>query len=199
LGLGELIVSPSWKYLHLVQRGDAAVATGDDGQPAEMLSVAYYHSPAGWLKIEASDTGVRTLRFCDDAPAQMTIHVNPVLQDCIRQLDEYFSGKRFTFDVPIELSGTEFQLSVWRELLAIPYGETISYIELSRRIGDVKAVRAVGGANGQNKISIIVPCHRVIGADGKLTGYAGGLRRKEWLLRHELQYNGEGLFKTHAL
>lgn len=107
------------------------------------------------------------------------------LPDVIRQLDEYFSGERHTFDLPMRLDGTAFQKIVWEALLEIPYGATWSYGELARRIGNPKASRAVGLANGRNPISILVPCHRVIGADGSLTGYGGGVERKRWLLAHE--------------
>ena len=105
-----------------------------------------------------------------------------------RQLEEYFAGTRTSFDLPIQPEGTEFQRRVWNVLLEIPYGTTISYLELARRIGDEKAARAVGLANGLNPISIIVPCHRVIGADGSLTGYGGGIERKRWLLQHEAKH-----------
>jgi methylated-DNA-[protein]-cysteine S-methyltransferase len=101
------------------------------------------------------------------------------------QLDEYFSRKREAFTLPLDLKGTEFQKKVWAELLNIPFGKTVSYKELSIRLGDVKAIRAVAAANGANPVSIIVPCHRVIGSDGSPTGYAGGLWRKQWLLEHE--------------
>ena len=101
------------------------------------------------------------------------------------QLTEYFSGRRSSFEVPLGLRGTEFQLAVWNELLRVPYGETITYAELARRIGRPSAVRAVGAANGANPIPVIVPCHRVIGANGTLTGYGGGIERKQWLLAHE--------------
>jgi methylated-DNA-[protein]-cysteine S-methyltransferase len=103
----------------------------------------------------------------------------------VGQLEAYFAGERTTFDMPLQLSGTDFQRQVWSELQRIPYGETISYGELARRLGNPAAVRAVGLANGRNPIAIVVPCHRVIGADGSLTGYGGGLERKSWLLDHE--------------
>jgi methylated-DNA-[protein]-cysteine S-methyltransferase len=101
------------------------------------------------------------------------------------QLDEYFAGKRQSFDLPLNLQGTEFQLAVWNELLRVPYGETITYAELANRIGRPSAIRAVGAANGANPIPVIVPCHRVIGSNGTLTGYGGGIERKQWLLAHE--------------
>ena len=102
-----------------------------------------------------------------------------------QQLSEYFAGKRQAFDLPLALHGTEFQLAVWNELLRVPYGETITYGELARRIGRPSAIRAVGAANGANPIPVIVPCHRVIGSNGTLTGYGGGIERKQWLLAHE--------------
>ena len=101
------------------------------------------------------------------------------------ELEEYFEGRRHTFDIPLAPNGTDFQRSVWRALTAIPYGQTISYAELARRVGNEAAVRAVGAANGRNPIPVIVPCHRVIGSDGSLTGFGGGLPRKKWLLQHE--------------
>ncbi|MDR1680771.1 MAG: methylated-DNA--[protein]-cysteine S-methyltransferase [Prevotellaceae bacterium] len=125
------------------------------------------------------------MAFCDSEAPVAEVPANPILQACIRQLDEYFAGRRRSFDLPLAPSGTAFQRGVWQALAAIPYGQTISYLELARRIGNSKAVRAVGRANGQNKIVIIVPCHRVIGAHGTLVGYTGGLWRKEWLLKHE--------------
>lgn len=108
-----------------------------------------------------------------------------LLTACLRQLEEYFSGKRCTFDLPLHLVGTPFQKKVWRQLMKIPYGQTVSYAELARRIGRPKAYRAVANACGQNPLPIIVPCHRVIASGGKLGGYSGGLKRKRWLLRHE--------------
>jgi len=117
-----------------------------------------------------------------------------VAAKCKAQFDEYFSGKRKIFDLPIKQSGTLFQEKVWNELIKIPFGKTISYLQLSQKIGNVKLIRAVGTANGRNNLAIVVPCHRVIGSDGSLTGYAGGLSRKQWLLEHENKYaNGVNL------
>lgn len=107
------------------------------------------------------------------------------------QLAAYFAGERTGFELPLAPSGTAFQRRVWEELRRIPFGETISYAELARRVGDPRAVRAVGGANGRNPLSVVVPCHRVIGADGSLTGYGGGIERKRWLLGHEARFRGE--------
>ncbi|TAM93169.1 MAG: methylated-DNA--[protein]-cysteine S-methyltransferase [Chitinophagaceae bacterium] len=143
----------------------------------------FYHSPVGWLKITASLTGLTGIWFCESKDGQN--HANQFTEETRRQLQEYFEKKRVTFDLPLEMRGTDFQRKVWTELLNISFGKTISYMELSKRIGNVKAIRAVGHANGQNPLPIIVPCHRVIGSDGSLTGYGGGLWRKEWLLEHE--------------
>ena len=143
-----------------------------------------YNSPIGFINIEYSERGISGLVFTDDAEGEG--HRKGEMESrCIEQLDEYFNEKRKVFDLPLDLQGTEFQKHVWNELLKIPFGKTVTYKELSRRLGDVKTIRAVGTANGANPVSIIVPCHRVIGSDGSLTGYAGGLWRKKWLLEHE--------------
>ena len=113
--------------------------------------------------------------------------VPDILQKCIGELKDFFNGKLRQFTVPVIQPGTDFQQRVWAELMKIPYGVTVSYLELSKRIGDVKAIRAVGTTNGKNQVAILVPCHRVIGSNGTLTGYAGGLWRKQWLLEHELK------------
>jgi methylated-DNA-[protein]-cysteine S-methyltransferase len=117
-----------------------------------------------------------------------------IVKNCFDQLKEYFEGKRKIFSIDLDFEGTDFQKKVWNELLKIPFGQTISYLELSRRIGDVKAIRAVGNANGKNPVSIIVPCHRVIGTSGKLIGYGGGLWRKRWLLEFERSFVQKDLF-----
>ena len=114
---------------------------------------------------------------------------DPYLFGIFDQLREYFAGTRKEFDVTLDIEGTDFQKRVWEELRKIPYGKTISYKSLSEKLGDVKAIRAVGKANGQNPIAIIIPCHRIIGSDGSLTGYAGGLWRKKWLLEHEQKFS----------
>lgn len=116
------------------------------------------------------------------------------LEDCVIQLQEYFDGNRKNFSVKLNPQGTDFQKRVWNSLKEIPYGKTISYLDLSKQLGDVKAIRAVANANGKNPLWIIIPCHRVIGSDGSLTGYAGGLHRKQWLLEHESPYKQQSLF-----
>lgn len=162
--------------------------------------IAVYHSPVGLLTIKATDKFVSAVLFAKPGSNLLTENNivetkkndHPVIQKCCEQLQEYFDGKRKQFDLPIEQPGTLFQQKVWKELLRIDYGKTISYMELSKRIGDVKTIRAVGTTNGKNQIAIIVPCHRVIGSNGELTGYAGELWRKKWLLDHEAKF-GNGV------
>jgi methylated-DNA-[protein]-cysteine S-methyltransferase len=145
---------------------------------------SYYKSPIGIIQIDYSERGISGLVFAGSAEGE-EYKADEMASPFIIQLDEYFNHKREVFDLEIDLKGTEFQKRVWSELLKIPFGKTISYKDLSVRLGDLKAIRAVGTANGANPVSIIVPCHRVIGSDGSLTGYAGGLWRKKWLIEHE--------------
>ncbi|MDB5734064.1 MAG: ogt1, partial [Alphaproteobacteria bacterium] len=139
-------------------------------------------SPIGILTLVASETGLAAILWENDDPRRVRLDYipgdNAVLRDAARQLGEYFAGTRTTFTMKLDFTGTEFQKSVWQALLTIPFGETRSYADIARQIGNPKAVRAVGAANGKNPISIIAPCHRVIGANGKLTGFAGGLDAK---------------------
>ncbi len=153
----------------------------------------YLKSPLGLIKLTATEETVNSVLFVFPDTEMEPENSNAILEECKKQLKEYFAGKRKEFDVPIYQEGTEFQKRVWDELMKIHFGETISYHQLAEALGDVKSIRAVGSANGKNKISIIVPCHRVIGADGSLTGYAGGLWRKEWLLKHEAKHSGKEL------
>jgi methylated-DNA-[protein]-cysteine S-methyltransferase len=157
------------------------------------IEIVYYKSPIGVLEIRSTGSAISEILFLNSwkgakVNEEKISFVKPrsaILKTCIKQLDEYFAGKRTTFTVHTSQVGTEFQLSVWNELNNIPYGRTISYHELSKRIGNVKAIRAVGSANGNNNICIIIPCHRVIGIKGDLVGYGGDLWRKKWLLEHE--------------
>jgi len=149
----------------------------------------YYQSPVGLLKITGTDHYISEVKFMNDPE---TIDVNsrkevlpPMAIQAVEQLIEYFHGNRRFFELPISQEGTPFQQKVWNELMAIPFGKTISYLELSRRLGDPKVIRAAAAANGKNNVAIIVPCHRVIGSNNQLVGYAGGLPRKKWLLQHE--------------
>jgi len=157
-----------------------------------MLEAAYFQSPLGAIEITANHDGIASVLFVDHIPEN---HSSPnFLQDSISQLKEYFSGKRKEFSLPLAPEGTSFQKQVWQELQAIPFGEKRSYLDIALKLGDKNATRAIGAANGKNPIAIIVPCHRVIGENGKLTGYAGGLWRKEWLLDFESQDRQEKLF-----
>ena len=153
------------------------------------LHEAYYKSEIGWIKITATEKGIKELEFEETNNSNSTSK-NLHIKECLKQLDEFFKGERKEFSIQLDWNGTEFQQKVWNYLLAIPYGKTTSYIKIAKDLGDEKAVRAVGTENGRNNIAIIVPCHRVIGSDGSLTGYAYGLWRKEWLLNHESEYSG---------
>ena len=153
--------------------------------------ITYLRTPLGQIKITADDNAVNSILFVFDDTEMKEENINPVVTQCKIELAEYFAGRRKEFDVPIQQEGTEFQKSVWDELMKISYGKTVSYNDLAKALGNVKSIRAVGAANGKNQISIIVPCHRVIGSDGSLTGYAGRLWRKEWLLKHEAEYSGK--------
>jgi methylated-DNA-[protein]-cysteine S-methyltransferase len=160
-----------------------------------------YQSPAGCICIKVSGGFINEIIFIKEEkgetkPASVILCEEDkiVFEQCTTQLNEYFSGKRQNFELPTRQDGTIFQQKVWAELMQIPYGKTISYLQLARQLGDVKTIRAAASANGRNQLSIVVPCHRVIGSDGSLTGYGGGLHRKKWLLDHENQYaNGVSL------
>jgi methylated-DNA-[protein]-cysteine S-methyltransferase len=153
-------------------------------------------TPIGPLTLIASDNGLRRVRFPNetsgrpDGPADPE---HPVLAETARQLAEYFAGERTDFDLPLRPAGTAFQLVAWRALTRIPYGRTVSYGEQARRVGHPGRARAIGAANGRNPLPIVVPCHRVIGADGSLVGFGGGLAIKAWLLDHERRVAGETL------
>ena len=157
------------------------------------MSECLINTPLGYTKIEGDPDGISSVTVLDSEETPSDI-IPEELQDCVYQLHEYFDGSRKTFDLKLNPSGTEFQKRVWNKLLDIPYGKTASYLDLSKQLGDVKAIRAVANANGKNPLWIIVPCHRIIGSDGSLTGYAGGLHRKQWLLEHEAPYKQQSLF-----
>lgn len=148
-------------------------------------------SPLGNLKLVGSDRGLAAILWENDSPARVRLNImgedekHPVLVETERQLDEYFSGKRKKFSIKLYFVGTEFQNKVWQALLAIPFGQTKTYGQIAKELGNANAMRAVGAANGKNPISIIAPCHRVIGSTGKLTGFAGGLEAKAHLLELE--------------
>jgi methylated-DNA-[protein]-cysteine S-methyltransferase len=161
-----------------------------------MIEVIYYNSPLGPLCIKCEAGAISQISF---ANKEKNITINEgevkyekgksaIIKKCIKQLDEYFAGERLEFDLQLLQAGTAFQQSVWDALQKIDYGKTLSYLTLSKRLGNVKAIRAVGTANGKNNIAIVVPCHRVIGSNGSLIGYAGDLWRKKWLLEHEAKH-----------
>jgi len=150
-------------------------------------------SPLGFTKIIGDEMGIVSVTVLNSEEKETDI-IPVALEDCVMQLNEYFEGSRKSFNLKLQLEGTDFQKKVWQELLKIPYGKTMSYLKLSKQLGDVKAIRAVANANGKNPLWIIVPCHRVIGTNGSLTGYAGGLHRKQWLLEHENPNKQQTLF-----
>src|SRR4026208_881908 len=158
----------------------------------------YYHSPVGLLKISGTEHYISEVSFFDKTTKVDNKKKNlpSLMIQCIEQLIQYFHGERRVFELPIHQPGTAFQQDVWSELMTIPYGKTISYLELARKTGDTKATRAVASANGRNNVAIIVPCHRVIGSNRELVGYGGGLWRKKWLLEHEAKvaYGVQTLF-----
>ncbi|MEK0423714.1 MAG: hypothetical protein RLZ95_1624 [Bacteroidota bacterium] len=157
----------------------------------ETLVTHIYHSPIGKIKITADDHCITELVFLEGDSifeySESEENLPEVIHRCVDELIEYFSGKRIAFSVPIHQEGTDFQQRVWKELYEIPYGKTISYSDLAKKLGDPKCIRAAAAANGKNKIAIIVPCHRIIGTDQSLVGYAWGKARKRWILQHEFR------------
>ena len=156
------------------------------------METTYIKTPLGIARIEGDENGVSAISVLDEGA--ISISIPEILQNAVNQLNEYFEGKRLNFDLKLNPQGTDFQKKVWKGLLQIPYGKTRTYLEQSKVLGDVKAIRAVASANGKNPLWIVVPCHRVIGSDGSLTGYAGGLWRKKWLLEHENPTMQQSLF-----
>ncbi len=148
------------------------------------VHTAYYSSPIGLIEITGNEEGIASLYFVDNKRDSGS-KIHPSLKECVYQLEEYFEGIRKEFGLKLNPKDTEFQKKVWDQLDTISFGKTKSYLQISKQIGDANATRAVGNANGSNPISIIIPCHPVIGSSGKLIGYGGGLWRKEWLLNHE--------------
>jgi methylated-DNA-[protein]-cysteine S-methyltransferase len=159
---------------------------------------SYYHSPVGLLRISGTEHFISEVTFHDttNKPPASKKEMPPAIIQCIEQLIQYFNGERRVFELVINQEGTSFQQEVWSLLMTIPYGKTISYLDLALKTGDRKATRAVASANGRNNVVIIVPCHRVIGSNRDLVGYGGGLWRKKWLIEHELKiaYGVQTLF-----
>ncbi|MFT5892993.1 MAG: methylated-DNA-[protein]-cysteine S-methyltransferase [Dokdonia sp.] len=153
----------------------------------------YIKSPLGTLEIEGNNEGIIAINFLDKEVSPTAI-IPESLQEAVRQLDEYFIKKRTVFELKLNPQGTDFQTRVWSTLQTIAFGKTASYLDMAKTLGDPKVIRAAASANGKNPISIVIPCHRVIGSDGSLTGYAGGLHRKKWLLEHESPIRQGSLF-----
>lgn len=162
-----------------------------------------YKSPIGEIIIVATDEGISSSWFVDEGKRELIIKKlekesgnwliegsNDIIVNCKKQLKEYFEGTRKEFDLRFDINGSNFQTDVWNLLKRIPYGKTKTYMQLAKEYGNPKSIRAIANANGDNPIGIIIPCHRVIGSDGSMTGYAGGIWRKEWLLRHEQKFSG---------
>lgn len=156
------------------------------------METAFIKTPLGTAKISGDENGIASISILEEGT--ITKKIPTVLKEAAKQLQDYFNGKRTHFDFKLNPQGTEFQQKVWQALLEIPFGKTCSYMDLSKKLGDVKAIRAVASANGKNPLWIVIPCHRVIGTDGSLTGYAGGLWRKKWLLEHESSSKQQSLF-----
>ena len=156
-----------------------------------MAEPAYMQSPVGVLQINETEGKISGILFTDFTDESKPVQAEPltsVQQQCIAELSEYFEGSRLEFTFPIAQTGTDFQQRVWEQLQTIPFGKTISYMQMAVQLGDAKCIRAAGTANGKNKLNIVVPCHRVIGTNNSLTGYGGGLWRKKWLLEHEAKW-----------
>ncbi|WP_439132116.1 methylated-DNA--[protein]-cysteine S-methyltransferase [Polaribacter sp.] len=161
------------------------------------VKTTYLKTPIGIAKIIGDKNGIQSVSVLDDDAVSKDIlnqKTPDCLRDCVIQLQEYFNGKRASFGLTVNPKGTPFQKKVWQSLLQIPYGKTRTYLQQSKALGDVKAIRAVASANGKNPLWIIIPCHRVIGSDGSSTGYAGGIWRKKWLLAHENPVKQQSLF-----
>ena len=157
------------------------------------MKECFINTPLGITKIQGDINGISKVSVLNSNEKTTDI-IPEILQDCVYQLQEYFEGSRKEFNLKLNPHGTDFQKEVWDYLSLIAYGKTVSYLDLSKQIGNVKAIRAVANANGKNPIWIIIPCHRVIGSDGSLTGYAGGLHRKQWLINHESSSKQQSLF-----
>ena len=157
------------------------------------MEICHIETPLGHAKIVGDDNGIASVSILN-TQEELSSVIPEVLLECVTQLKAYFKNERKNFDLKLNTEGTIFQKKVWNQLETIPYGKTISYVELAKQLGDAKVIRAAANAIGKNPLWIILPCHRVIGSDGSLTGYAGGLHRKQWLLNHESEYKQQSLF-----
>ena len=156
------------------------------------MNTVFINSPLGITKIEGDENGITIISILSEG--EISVEIPLELEEAVNQLRDYFDGKRTDFTFKLNPKGTDFQQKVWQELGNIPFGKTMSYLDLAKKLGDPKVIRAAASANGKNPLWIVVPCHRVIGTDGSLTGYAGGLWRKKWLLEHENPTNQQSLF-----
>ncbi len=159
------------------------------------MPLTYYQTPVGIARITAEDGFITSVSIRDEEGLVVEATKDKLLNKAIKQLGEYFAGTRQSFDLPLNQNGSDFQQEVWDELLKIPYGKTISYLQQAKSMNNPLGIRAIASANGRNSLWVIVPCHRVIGSDGSLTGYAGGIWRKQWLLEHEAKVLGVGQTK----
>ncbi len=159
-----------------------------------MSDEVYIETPLGIAVLSGDKNGISRISITQESEQKPSEIIPNHLSDAVKQLKEYFDGNRTEFDLTLNPSGTDFQKKVWKELLTIPFGKTTTYLDMAKRLGDPKCIRAAASANGKNPLWIIVPCHRVIGSDGSLTGYAGGLWRKKWLLDHENPVKQQSLF-----
>ena len=150
----------------------------------------YYKSPLGWLKLHSDELRLKSVTFVEDSEILEQLPLPEILSQVIVQLDEYFEGNRILFNLTLDLEGTIFQKQVWQLVQQVNFGKTKNYGDIARELGSTRFSRAVGMANGKNPIPIIIPCHRIIGMNGRLTGYSGGLERKKWLLLHEQKCRG---------
>lgn len=157
------------------------------------MNKCFINTPLGITEIIGDDNGISSIKVLD-SKEQITRNIPENLKECVSELQQYFDGSIQEFTFKLNPEGTDFQKKIWKLLLTIPFGKTTTYLELSKQYGDVKAIRAVANANGKNPLWIVIPCHRVIGSDGSLTGYAGGLHRKKWLLEHESPNKQQSLF-----
>ncbi|WP_299900723.1 methylated-DNA--[protein]-cysteine S-methyltransferase [uncultured Aquimarina sp.] len=158
------------------------------------MATAFIETPLGIASITGDEKGVSEISITNNTEEEHTNIIPEALKEAVTQLQDYFEGKRDHFDIKLNPSGTDFQKKVWKELTKIPFGKTVTYLDIAKNLGDPKCIRAAASANGKNPLWIVIPCHRVIGSDGSLTGYAGGLWRKKWLLDHESPIKQQTLF-----
>ncbi len=159
-----------------------------------MLETIFFKTPLGVATVTGDENGITKVSITEESNIEVSTEIPNYLEASVTQLQEYFRGERTDFDLVLNPSGTDFQKKVWEELLNVPFGKTATYLDIAKRLGDAKCIRAAATANGKNPLWIIIPCHRIIGSDGSLTGYAGGLWRKKWLLDHENPVKQQSLF-----